>query len=185
MTQSEPVVEALVVLDVITTFEHDDGDRLLQSMRERGPNLQRALARARSEGIDVIYVNDAQGRWDGDAPGHVARAVAAQGGDVVCAVAPEPEDRFLFKPRYSALDGTALIRLLDDIGVRRIVLAGTATEMCVAQTAIDARECGLQVTVLRDACATVDPALERIALDYLEGVTGSVVVTVEDWVLNC
>jgi nicotinamidase-related amidase len=65
--------------------------------------------------------------------------------------------------------------------VTRLVLMGAATEMCVAQTGIDAREQGFQVTVLRDACATVHPRNERISLDYLEHVTGSVIVTVDEW----
>jgi nicotinamidase-related amidase len=53
--------------------------------------------------------------------------------------------------------------------------------MCVAQTAIAAREHGLQVTVLHDACASIDADDERTALEYLERVTGSAVVTVDRW----
>ena len=47
--------------------------------------------------------------------------------------------------------------------------------MCVAQTAIHAREHGLKVTVLRDACADIDPDAAEIALEYLVRVTGSFV----------
>jgi nicotinamidase-related amidase len=177
----EQAVEALVVLDVISTFQHDDGDRLLQSLRRRAPALQRAPQRARRDGVDIIYVNDAAGVWDGDAPTQVERALDGPGGDVIRLIAPAPGDRFLFKGAYSALDDTPLRRLLDELGVTRIVLAGTAAEMCVAQTGIDARERHLQVTVLRDACATVDPVNERIALEYLEYVTGSVILTVDEW----
>jgi hypothetical protein len=57
---------------------------------------------------------------------------------------------------------------------RRPARGGTAS-------AIDARERHFQVTVLRDACATVDPVNERIALDYLERVTGTVIATVQQW----
>ena len=180
MAPQGDAIEALIVLDVVTTFEHDDGDRLLASMRVREPALRRALDHARGR-MPVIYVNDAAARWDGDAPGLVARASAGPGGDVVGAVAPAPGDRFLFKPRYSGFDGTPLSHLLADLEVTRLVLAGAATEMCVAQTAIDAREQGFQVTVLHDACATVEPANERISLAYLEHVTGSVLRRVEDW----
>jgi nicotinamidase-related amidase len=97
------------------------------------------------------------------------------------AVAPAPGDRFLFKPRYSAFDGTALAHVLGGLEVTRLVLVGAATEMCVAQTGIDAREQGLQVTVLRDACAAIEPENERISLDYLEHVTGSVILCAEEW----
>jgi nicotinamidase-related amidase len=156
MNREDGAVEALVVLDVITTFEHKDGDQLLVSMRGASPALQRASDAYGRGRIAVISVNDAHDRWDGDAPGHIETARAAKGGDVVDAVAPAPGDRFLFKPRYSALDGTALDKLLSELGATRLVLAGAATEMCVAQTGIDARELGYQVTVLRDACATVE-----------------------------
>jgi nicotinamidase-related amidase len=45
--------------------------------------------------------------------------------------------------------------------------------MCIVQTAIDARELGLKVTILASACATVDPDDEAIALEYAERVVGA------------
>ena len=169
------------MLDVVTAFAHDDGERLLASMRERAPAMRRALDHARGR-IPVVYVNDAHDRWDGDAPGHIAQALAGAGSDVVRQVAPAEGDRFLFKAVYSAFDGTPLARVLADLDVSRIVVTGAATEVCVAQTGIAARELGLQVTILRDACATIEPEDERIALQYLERVTGSVISTVGEWI---
>ena len=72
----------------------------------------------------------------------------------------------LLKHRYSGFDHTALELLLGDLHVERLVLAGAATEGCVVQTAIDARERGFKVTIVADACATTDPHLEEIALRY-------------------
>lgn len=181
MTHRRSVKEALVVLDVITTFEHDDGERLLDSTRRAVPALARALAHARAR-ITVFYVNDAAGAWDGDAPSHIARALAGPGGAVLRDVMPQAGDLVLFKPDYSAFDGTALSHLLDDRSVTRVVLAGAATEMCIAQTAIAARAGGYQVTVLRDACATIDPRNEQISLAYLEHVTGSIIRSTDDWI---
>jgi nicotinamidase-related amidase len=45
--------------------------------------------------------------------------------------------------------------------------------MCVAQTAIDGRELGFQITVLPDACAAVDAENAEVALRYLEHVVGA------------
>jgi nicotinamidase-related amidase len=182
MTQRGRVTEALIVLDVITTFEHEDGDRLLDSMKDSVPALVRALAHARGR-IAVVYVNDADGHWDGDASGHVARALAGKGGEILRDVMPQTGDRVLFKPNYSAFDGTALGHLLASLEVTRVVLAGAATEMCVAQTGIAARTRGIQVTVLRDACATIDAENEQISLAYLEHVTGSVIRDTDDWIV--
>jgi nicotinamidase-related amidase len=77
------------------------------------------------------------------------------------------------KPRYSAFDLTPLDMLLSELQAERLILIGSTTEMCVAQTAIDARERHLKVTVLPAACACIDPEMERVALAYLEGVAGA------------
>jgi nicotinamidase-related amidase len=49
---------------------------------------------------------------------------------------------------------------------------GAATEGCVVQTALAAREHGLKATIIADACATTDPELESTALRYAEDVGG-------------
>jgi nicotinamidase-related amidase len=81
----------------------------------------------------------------------------------------------LLKQRSSAFDSTSLDILLRSLDVERILLAGMATEMCVTQTAIDARELGYKVTVLAGACACVDERLEAIALEYLYEIAGAYV----------
>jgi nicotinamidase-related amidase len=180
--RSTDVREALLVVDAISGFDHADGDHLLASLRERAGALQAALRHARAAGLPVLYVNDAYGIWDGDGPGAVRRALAGPGGDVIAGIAPQPGDLFVFKDGYAAIGGTPVESLLRERDVTRIVLAGAATEMCVAQTAITAREHGFQVTVLADACAHVREEDEQIALAYLERVTGSWVRRVDEWV---
>jgi nicotinamidase-related amidase len=168
--------DALVVVDAINEFEHEDADRLLASFRARAAGLQAALDGARRDGIPVVYVNDHFGRWDGDAPGLVRRALAAAGGDVIAPAAPLPGEPFLFKTRYSALDHTMLEPLLRELGVERLLLAGGATEACIVQTGIDARELGFKVTIVAGACATIDEAIEQVALRYAADVAGIFVV---------
>jgi nicotinamidase-related amidase len=169
--------DVLLIADVLNDFEHEDGDVLLASFRERQPQLRRALARAREDGIPIVYANDNYGVWDGDSHGLVERALRGKGGDLIAEVVPQAGDRFVVKPRYSAFDHTPLDLVLRELGTERILLAGMATEMCVAQTAIAAREEGFKVTVLADACACVDEENERIALAYLKRVAGVFVET--------
>lgn len=165
--------DVLVTVDVINTFAHDDGGALLASFRDRLGEMKDALAAARREGTPVVYVNDTLGRWDGDAPGLVRWAIeTGEGPEVVSALAPGPQESFLFKARYSAFDHTALDLLLAELECERVLLCGAATEGCVVQTGIHAREHGFKVTILAGACATTDEELERIALAYAEQVGG-------------
>ena len=165
--------DALLLVDVIDDFQHEDGAALLRSFRARQPALVGVIADARGR-IPVVYANDMRGRWDADAPGYVAD-VRATGlaGDLIAQVAPREGDVFVFKPRYSAFDSTPLEILLEELRVERVLLAGNATEACVTQTAIAARELGFKVTVRADCCATLDPELEDVALRYLERVVGA------------
>jgi nicotinamidase-related amidase len=169
------VRDALLIVDVFQDFEHEDGDALLRSFRARQPALVRALDEARKRGVPVVYANDSHGVWDGDAPRLVRAAIEGKGGELVFAVAPQEGDRFVVKPRYSAFDHTPLEIILRDLEIERILLAGAATEMCVIQTAIDAKEEGFKVTILADACATADENIEQLAFEYAKKVVGAFV----------
>jgi nicotinamidase-related amidase len=167
--------DVLLLVDVLSAFDHADGERLLASFRDRFPALERRLREARAARVPVVFANDNDGIWDGDGPALVRRALDGPGGELIARIAPGADDRLVVKPRYSAFDHTPLGLILEELGTERILLAGTATEMCVAQTAISAREAGLKVTVFADACASVDARNETIALEYLENVVGAFV----------
>jgi nicotinamidase-related amidase len=166
------VNDALIVVDVISRFEHEDGEALLASFQDRVAAMIDALAEARGAGTPVIYVNDQDGRWDSDAPRLTREARSGRGGEVVERLLPEAEDRLVLKPRYSIFDHTPLELLLSELAVERLLLMGATTEGCVVQSGIDARELGFKVTILARACATIDPELEELALRYASRVAG-------------
>lgn len=173
--------DALLPIDLFQRFDHEDGDRLLASVRGRLPAMRAALAAAREGGIPVVYCNDAGHRWDSDAPALVRDALDGPGGDALRRIVPRDGDAFVLKPRYSVFDHTALVLLLRELDVERLVLIGAATEMCVVQSAIDARELGFKVSILADACAATDDELERLSLEYAERVVGAFVERVAEW----
>jgi nicotinamidase-related amidase len=55
---------ALIVVDMLNTYEHDDADALMRSVREVLPNVASLIERAQSQDVDVVYVNDNYGAWD-------------------------------------------------------------------------------------------------------------------------
>ena len=124
------------------------------------------------EGGDFKPVTDDRDRWDSDAPALTHEAANGPGGEIIRELLPRQGDHVLLKHRYSAFDHTALELLLAAKSTERVLVLGAATEGCVVQTALDAREHGLKATILADACATTDDELESTALRYAEDVGG-------------
>src|SRR2546421_10811825 len=58
--------DALVLVDVLADFGHDDGPALLASFRAALPSLLWEVTRARGAGIPIVYCNDDFGTWSGD-----------------------------------------------------------------------------------------------------------------------
>jgi nicotinamidase-related amidase len=168
------VARALLLVDVIKDFRHEDGNRLLESYRDRHGALVAALAAARDSGMPVIYANDSPEPWSSDVRRLLEDSVErGRARELVAAVAPRDGERVILKRRYSAFDATPLSSILrEDLDVDSIVVAGTATEMCVFQTVTDALRLGFEGAVQADACATVDEDNESLALAYLERVLG-------------
>jgi nicotinamidase/pyrazinamidase len=57
---------------------------------------------------------------------------------------------------YSGFQGTDLSMRLQKLGVDQIFLGGLATDYCVKQSALDARQLGFEVNVLKDCTRAVD-----------------------------
>ena len=169
-------MQALLLVDVLKDFEHEDGDRLLADFREHHGALVRTLAEARADGRTVAYANDAPESGDADPAEIVRRAVEGRAGELMEELVPEPGELFVIKPGYSGFHGTELDDLLRERGETALDVAGTATEMCVFQTATDAVRLGFAVAVLADACASVEDRHQALALQFLEEVLGVDVV---------
>ena len=58
-------------------------------------------------------------------------------------------------------------QLAERVGPATLVLAGVSTDCCVLSTAVAAADAGVPVQVVADACAGVDDASHRKALDVL------------------
>jgi nicotinamidase-related amidase len=89
---------------------------------------------ADADEVPVIYVNDNFGEWHSQK----SRLVDRAHGGLASELAPRENDYFIIKPQFSAFYATNLPVLLPKLGVRRLVLTGVATDICVLFTAADA-----------------------------------------------
>ncbi|MFB7598315.1 cysteine hydrolase family protein [Streptomyces sp. NPDC056160] len=159
---------ALIVIDMINTYDHKDADLLLPSARSVVPTVAGLLHRARRADAPVIYVNDNFGEWrshHGELLGH---ALAGPHADLVDPLRPDESSLFVLKARHSVFYDTPLAYLLREQGVDRLVLCGQVTEQCVLYSALDAHIRHLDVVVPRDAVAHIHADLADAALRMME-----------------
>lgn len=159
---------ALVLIDLINTWEMKDGAALLRQTLRMLPALTRLLQRARKHQVPVVYANDNFGRWRSNMPVllEVARDANAGSARIVEAVAPTAEDYVVLKPEHSAFFATPLEQLLQSLEVNRLVLAGIAGDQCVLATASDALLRRYEVVVPRDAMACATVARRRAIVEH-------------------
>ena len=138
---------ALMVIDVQQGL-FDEGafepERLLA-------RLKTLISHARSSGVPVIYVqHNEDPQWGGS-------LVAGQPGHSIHpSIEPKSGDAIIQKWNPSAFMDTNLQQVLEEKGIKRLVLSGMQTEMCVDSTCRDAYGRGYKVTVASDAHSTMD-----------------------------
>ena len=158
---------ALVVVDMLNTYEHADAEALTRSVREVLPNIASLIDRARSNDVQVIYVNDNYGAWNQGRSELVERASAGPHGDLIEPIVPDDDTAFVVKARHSIFFETPLEYLLRTSGVERVVLVGQVTEQCILYSALDAYIRHFQVVVPPDAVAAIHPELHDAALEMM------------------
>lgn len=170
---------ALIVIDMINTYDHPDAEPLRASVRRALPGLAKLLDMARSEDVPVIYVNDNFGRWRSHHGELIEYAMNGPHGDLVAPVRPDDTSLFVVKARHSIFYQTPLDHLLSELGVSDLVLCGQVTEQCVLYSALDAHIRHLDVTVPRDAVAHIQPELAEAALEMMSRNMGATVTDSE------
>jgi nicotinamidase-related amidase len=161
---------ALLILDLISEWKFPDADKLLPHALAVAPQVAALKARCRRVGVPVIYGNDNHGRWRSDLRQVVEASLAAGGAGarLTALVAPDDDDYFVLKPKHSAFFGTPLDLLLQHLEVRRLLLAGVASDQCVVATAMDARMRDYEVVVAGDCVATQSRSRNRRALEHFQ-----------------
>ena len=111
----------------------------------------RLLAAFRAAGAPVVHV-----RHENPAPDAPFFAAASDGARIHPAVAPQADEAVITKRFPNAFRETPLQATLDARGVRRLVIVGAMSHMCIDAGTRAAVDLGYACTVVHDACATRD-----------------------------
>jgi nicotinamidase-related amidase len=164
-------VTALIVIDMLNPYDHEDGEilageagKIVEPLREL---VERAVDRD-DDDVRVVYVNDNFGDFSASRQDLVEHALDGRHPELVAPIVPPQEATFLTKVRHSAFYGTPLEYLLQRIGADRLILTGQVTEQCVLYSALDAYVRHFPIMIPRDAVACIDPELGDSALRMME-----------------
>jgi nicotinamidase-related amidase len=172
-TRPSPVPLALLLIDVLTTFQFPDGDAILQGALRMGAALVRLKARAREVGIPVLYVNDNFGDWRSEKEVLMGRCLEAKGAQFVRPLLPDSEDYFVLKPMHSAFYMTPLEVLLQHLQVETLILTGLTSNSCITVTAYDANMRGFDIYTPSDCSCARNAEEHTQALGQLEAMAGA------------
>jgi nicotinamidase-related amidase len=162
------VKSALIVVDMLNSYEHEDADRLTRSVEDVVEPISELVARAGREGAEVIYVNDNYGDWNSSAEELAQRAMDGSRPDLVEPLLPPDGADFVIKARHTIFYMTPLEYLLGQKEIGHLVLTGQVTEQCILYSALDAYVRHLDVSIPRDGVAHIHEDLAEAAIEMMQ-----------------
>lgn len=171
---------ALVVIDVLQTYDFEDAEKLRDNVRGALPKMKQVIADAKAADVPIVFVNDNFGVWNAGRAELVDRVMAGEHKELVEPLLPDEDVMFVVKARHSIFYETPLAYLLQSEGIEEVVLIGQATEQCVLYSALDAYVRHLDVTVVRDACAGIDDELVDACFRLMETNMHADIVTADE-----
>jgi nicotinamidase-related amidase len=159
---------ALIVVDMLNVYEHEDADRLVESVEDVIEPISALVARAIESEAELIYANDNYGDWNSSQEELAQRALEGLRPDLVEPILPPEDADFVIKARHTIFYMTPLEYLLSQKEIGHVVLAGQVTEQCILYSALDAYVRHLEVSIPTDAVAHIDEDLAEAALTMME-----------------
>jgi nicotinamidase-related amidase len=160
---------ALIVVDMLNPYAHEDAESLAESVYARLERIVAVIDEAkRRADVQLIYVNDNYDAWDAGRDALVERALAGTRPDLVKPIVPTEPVPFLPKGRHSIFYETALNHVLRIGDIERVLLVGQVTEQCILYSALDAYLRGYKVLVPPDGVAHIHEDLAQAALRMMQ-----------------
>jgi nicotinamidase-related amidase len=171
---------ALIVVDMLNPYDHEDADRLVESVERVIEPIAGLVQRAADRGVEVIYVNDNYGDWNSSQEELAEAALNGRRPDLVEPILPPEDAAFVIKARHTIFYMTPLEYLLGQKEIGHLVLAGQVTEQCILYSALDAYVRHLEVTIPVDGVAHIYEDMAEAALKMMERNMGAELVSADD-----
>jgi len=160
---------ALLVIDLQNFFLDPDSPTFTPGGAAIIPNVQKLISAFRQLGRPVIYTAHVH-KPDGSDAGILGwwwEGMCREGhpeAEIFASVAPLPDEKVIFKRRYSAFYNTDLETVLRCARVEDLVICGVMTNLCCESTARDAYYRDYRVFFPADATGTACEEMHRATL---------------------
>ncbi|YCI80676.1 isochorismatase [Enterobacteriaceae bacterium] len=179
----EPQRAALLIHDMQDYFVNFWGDNCAM-MEQVIANIAALRQFCKQQGIPVYYTAQPKDQSDADrallndmwGPGLNKHPEQQQ---VVAALAPDADDTVLVKWRYSAFHRSPLEQALKETGRDQLIITGVYAHIGCMTTATDAFMRDIKPFMVADALADFSREEHLMALNYVAGRAGRVVMTAE------
>jgi ureidoacrylate peracid hydrolase len=191
----DPRSTALVVIDMQSTFCEPGSPAEVAVSREIVEPINALARKLRPLGVPVIWVlhanthNAGKSDWEGffnhvvadDVRAKTIESLAPGRQSVWRGLEQDPADVTVIKNRYSALisGSSNLERVLRNVGIDTLLIAGTKTNICCESTARDAMMLDFNVVMLSDCCAALSDGEHQAALETIIQQFGDVMTAAE------
>jgi nicotinamidase-related amidase len=134
------------------------------------PNIRRLQAAYRAAGLEVIHTRIESLTRDGRDRSLQHKSLGihhppgSKEAQILDEVAPQGDEVVLSKTCGGVFNGTNLDYVLNNLGIRTLVIAGVVTSGCVELAVRDASDRGFAVVVVEDATATWSAEMQDAAM---------------------
>lgn len=149
---------AIVVVDLQNDY-WPSGKWPLVGIEVAAANAARVIEKARSDGDLVVHVRHEF--LSPDAPFFIP---GTEGVEINPAVRPIGDEPVIVKNHPNSFRETELKQLLDEKGIKEVVVVGAMSHMCIAATGRAASDFGYNTVVIHDACATCDVEFDGVTV---------------------
>lgn len=168
--------KVLIVVDMINDFVTGKlgSDRAQKIVH----NILALIAKAKEQGIPVIYICDAHTPDDKELGIWGEHAMkGSPGSEIIPELKPAKNDIVIEKKWYSAFVDTQLPDILKRLGIDTIIFTGVSTDICVQNNVASAYFSGYKTIVPKDCTASIDDASYEFSIKYMKDIYGTEITT--------
>lgn len=163
--------KALLVIDMLNDFVLDGAPLKVLKIERIIEPIKREIEKARSEGYHVVYLCDSHEENDREFelfPPHAIRNT--EGSKIIEELKPQGNDIIVRKNTFSGFFNTDLDEILKKLSVKKLIVTGDVTNICILYTVAGAVMRGYKVDVVKDAVIGLNKRDHSFALDQMKRV---------------